>query len=391
MNVAQVEIQHYRSVRRMVMPLRRLNVFVGENGVGKTNLYRGLELIQAAAAGTLTRELAAEGGMASATWSGSRKRNKPVRIGLGVSLTPPDDRNAGEYEYSANVGLVQQYQVEVGSPTPTAAAFPLEPQIKGERLIFHGAKRREILLDRKGPAGHARDEEGVRHDLMEQLLANETALATLQDPSRYPDLHHVRRTLLSWRFYHSFRIDRESALRRPCLAVTSPSLDSDGSNLAAVFATLFHIRQDTIDLDTVVADAFPGAQLIVPMPGQAASFALVYPEFPKREFEASELSDGTLRFLALSGALLGYRLPPFIALNEPETSLHPDLLPPLARLIAKASERAQIWVVTHSSILADALADATSVRARHVVKRNGETLIEGMTLSGSFRDEDEDD
>jgi predicted ATPase len=389
MNVAQVEIQHYRSVRRLVMPLRRLNVFIGENGVGKTNLYRGLELIQAAAAGTLTRELAAEGGMDSATWSGQRQPNKPVRIGLGVSLAPDND-DTGAYAYNATVGLVQQYRVDVGMRAPVGAAFLLEPQIKEERLTFHAGKRREILLERKGPAGHARDEEGVRHELKEQLLASETALAVLQDPSRYPDLHQVRRTLLAWRFYHSFRIDRDSALRRPCLAVTSPTLDSDGASLAAVFATLAHIRQDTTDLDTVVADAFPGAKLIVPPPDRTATFALRYPEFPQREFEAAELSDGTLRFLALAGALLGYRLPPFIALNEPETSLHPDLLPPLARLIAKAAERAQIWVVTHSSILADALEDAAGARARHVVKKDGETQIEGMTLSGTFRDEDDD-
>ena len=60
---------------------------------------------------------------------------------------------------------------------------------------------------------------------------------------------------------------------------------------------------------------------------------MVFPDYPKRVFEAAELSDGTLRFLALAGALLAYWLPPFMALNEPETSLHPDLLPALGRLI----------------------------------------------------------
>ncbi|KQU22461.1 hypothetical protein ASG63_22340 [Methylobacterium sp. Leaf94] len=57
---------------------------------------------------------------------------------------------------------------------------------------------------------------------------------------------------------------------------------------------------------------------------------MVFPDYPKRVFEAAELSDGTLRFLALAGALLAYRLPPFMALNEPETNLHPDLLAPLS-------------------------------------------------------------
>ena len=91
-----------------------------------------------------------------------------------------------------------------------------------------------------------------------------------------------------------------------------------------MFATLAHIRQDTVDLDRAIDDAFPGAKLVVPMPERTASFGLTMPEYPKRVFEAGELSDGTLRYLALAGALLGYRLPSFIALNEPEAACTPN-------------------------------------------------------------------
>ncbi len=58
-----------------------------------------------------------------------------------------------------------------------------------------------------------------------------------------------------------------------------------------------------------------------------------------RPLAAAELSDGALAYLCLVAALASYRLPGFIALNEPETSLHPDLVGPLARLIGRASER----------------------------------------------------
>jgi len=283
---------------------------------------------------------------------------------------------------------VQQYRVEAGLPPVTAGAFALEPQIKEERLTFRGSKRPEVLLERRGPHGTARDEAGERHDLETGLLPTETALGSLNEPGRYPDLHVVRTAMLDWRFYHGFRTDRDAALRSPCLATTTPTLSSDGSDLAAVFATLAHIREDTVDLDVVIDDAFPGARLVVPPPGRTASFALVYKEFPKREFEAGELSDGTLRFLALAGALLAYRLPSFVALNEPETSLHPDLLAPLARLIARAAQRTQVWIVTHSTLLADALAQTADAKPRRVVKTNGETQIDGLTLAGTFRDED---
>jgi predicted ATPase len=222
------------------------------------------------------------------------------------------------------------------------------------------------------------------------LLASETALGALQDPGRFPDIHALRREMLDWRFYHDMRTDRASPLRQPCLAVTTPTLASDAADLAAVFATLVHIREDTVELDRVIDDAFPGARLIVPPPGRTASFGMLMPDYPKRVFEASELSDGTLRYLGLAGALLGYRLPAFIALNEPETSLHPDLLEPLARMIMAASARTQIWVVTHSERLAAAFAAAGAVAPRTVIKRNGETWIEGLRLGGDF-EQDEDD
>lgn len=380
MRVVNVEISNYRSVRRILFPLGRLNVFVGENGVGKTNLYRGLELVQAAARGTLARELAAEGGMESALWTGPRKKNETARITLGVGL----GEASAAYTYRAEAGLVKQYEGR-----PVGAGFLLEPQIKEERLAFVGTKRPQTLLERKEAMCMARDEEGVRHDLAAELLPSETALAALSDAGRYPDLQEVRRAMLDWRFYHGFRTDRDSPLRNPCLATTTPTLSSDGHDLAAVFATLAHIREDTTELDAAVADAFPGARVEVPEPGRTASFQMIYDEFPQRAFEASELSDGTLRFLALAGALLGYRLPRLIALNEPETSLHPDLLPALARLIARAAQRTQVWVVTHSTVLGQALAEAGGITPRRVIKQGGATTIEGLTLGGAFRDEEE--
>jgi predicted ATPase len=221
-------------------------------------------------------------------------------------------------------------------------------------------------------------------------MASETALGSLDDPARFPDLHLVRRTMLDWRFYHDMRTDKASPLRRPCLAITSPTLLSDGANLAAVFATLVHIREDTTDLDHAIDDAFPGARLIVPPPGRTASFGMIFPDYPKRIFDAAELSDGTLRYLALAGMLLAYRLPAFIALNEPETSLHPELLTALARMIVRAAERTQIWLVTHSEKLAAALTEHGKIKPRTVVKRDGETRIEGLRIGGDFAEDDPD-
>ena len=322
--------------------------------------------------------------MQSALWAGKRKKTETAGVSLAARFAPDsesDETTEGAFTY----------RVEVGLPDPGAAAFPVEPQIKEETLTFHHGMRPMRLLDRRGPHVVARDEKGLRVDLGMDLMASETALGALAEPARFPDLELIRRTMLDWRFYHDLRTDPASPLRQHCVAVAAPTLAADGSNLAAVLATLVHIRGDSVALDRAIADAFPDARLVVPDPERTASFGMVFPDYPHRVFDASELSDGTLRYLGLMGVLLAYRLPAFIALNEPEASLHPDLLDPLARLIARAAQRTQIWLVTHSVPLADAIAAHAGVRPLTVIKRDGETWIDGLKLSGEFRDAEDEE
>lgn len=365
----------YRSLQRIAYPMSRLDVFVGANGAGKSNLYRALELLRAAAANTIGRDLAAEG-LDRALWAGVRKGGGPPRIRLAVDLSEPD-RLEPSY----------RYEIEIGYPPPTAAAFGLEPQVKTETLQYLGSRRPVTLMSRDGPSVMVRGQDDRPADIDIDLLPSETVLGRLEDPSGYPALDQVRRTLLAWRFYHDLRTDADSPMRRPSVAVATPDLASDGSDLAAVFATLAHIREDTQDLDAMIDGAFPGAELVVPEPEQTASFGLRFPDFPHRVFQASELSDGTLRFLGLAGALMAYRLPPFIALNEPEASLHPDLMQPLGRMIANAAARTQVWLVTHSERLAQVIEATGAGAVRTVVKHDGATTVEGLTLLGTFRDD----
>lgn len=376
--VREFSASGYRSLKRIAYPMSRLDVFVGANGVGKSNLYRGLELLRGAAANTLGHDLAREG-LDLAMWAGPRGQKSPT-IRLAVGLSAPGKTES-----------VYRYEVEVGFPVPGrfgSGTFDLEPQVRSESLTLVGGQRSVRFLDRDGPLVMARDEAGRPARIDIDILASETVLGRLEDPSRYPELDAVRRTLLEWRFYHDLRTDADSALRRPCVAAAAPTLASDGSNLAAVFATLAHIREDTADLDDAVGAAFPSARLIVHPPARMASFGVAFPEFPNRVFEAGELSDGTLRFLALAGALMAYRLPPFIALNEPESSLHPDLMEPLGRMVARAAQRTQVWLVTHSERLAEAIKRSGAGAVRTVAKRDGATMIEGLTLLGTFRDDD---
>lgn len=381
MPLTSVTIQGYRSVQGLRLPVDACSVFVGANGVGKTNLYKAVALLRAAADGTITRAVAEEGGIQSVMWAGDRRRGKPVRLILKAHFDELDDRADA---------LPHSYAVEIGLPTPTEAAFTIEPLIKMEQLTTRQGGREIVLMERKGGVVTLRNDEGSRETHKYAVLPSETALAAFRDGARYPELEMVRRHMLDWRLYHDFRTDAASPIRRPCYAITTPTLSPDGRDLAAVLATLSVIRGDTTDLDAAIEDAFPGAALEAGDEGSWCRLAMRFPDLP-REFGAHELSDGTLKYLCLLGALMGYRLPTLVALNEPESSLHPSLLPPLARLIAGAARHSRIWVVTHSEVLADAITEETGKPARRVLKVDGATTIEGLKLSGEFRDEQDDD
>src|SRR4051812_20338657 len=172
--IRDVSVTGYRSLRRIRFPVEQLGVFVGPNGVGKTNLYRALQLVQAAAAGTFARELAAEGGMGSALWAGARRAKEPARIVLGLELAPVQGTPAYAYEVAA--GLIPQ-----PGGVPAGAAFLQEPQVKSETLTLVSGGRRVAMLEREGPSGFIRGEDGKRQELGTSLLASETALASLQD------------------------------------------------------------------------------------------------------------------------------------------------------------------------------------------------------------------
>ena len=119
--------------------------------------------------------------------------------------------------------------------------------------------------------------------------------------------------------------------------------------------------------------------------GPEARFRLLLqmPAF-QRPFTAQELSDGTLRYLCLAASLLSPRPPSVLALNEPETHIHPDLLKPMAKLIVDAAQHSQLWVTTHAEPLAKEISRLSKCELIEVEKRSGETQIAG--LSGKYED-----
>jgi predicted ATPase len=158
-------------------------------------------------------------------------------------------------------------------------------------------------------------------------------------------------------------------------------LDNDGRDLAAALQTINENGDDAETLAAVVDDAFPRSKVWIE--NTNGRFAVRMEQHGLlRPLDVAELSDGTLRYLLWVAALLTPRPPALMVLNEPETSLHPDLLPALARLIGRAAERSQVIAVSHAPRLIEALSEQPECHAIRLEKEFGETIVAGDVAKG---------
>lgn len=368
-------IANYRSLRELVLPFGQLTVITGANGSGKSNLYRALRLLSDTAMGGAVPSLAREGGIASAVWAGPETFSKPVREGRHKVQGGPRKKPV-----NIKLGFAADdfsYAVEFGLPVVSSSAFAHDPEIKRE-AIWHGDKWRAqaSMADRKGPLVRVRDDAGRWVTVAENLAASDSMLTEIADPTLAPEVLMLREQIRSWRFYDSFRTDDAAPARQAHVGTRTPVLYHDGRDLAAALQTIVEIG-DAAGLADGIEDAFPGAQLWVET--GRGRFEIAFKQYGLlRPLSQAELSDGTLRYLLLMAALLTPRPPELMVLNEPETSLHPDLVPALARLILKARESSQVWVVTHSAELTGLLAGEAELIRLH--KELGETQKQGQDL-----------
>ena len=386
-----IAVSGYRSLRDVVVPLHGLDVVTGANGSGKSSLYRALRLLADCGSGRVVGSLAREGGLPSVLWAG------PESLGGARRECHPVQGTVRRGPVSLRLGFATDdgfgYLVDLGLPVRAgASAFDLDPVVKRE-VVWSGpvARPGSVLVERAGPTVRARDPGGGWVELTRGLATSDSMLTELADPARVPELFAVREQIRGWRFYDGFRTDPDAPARQAQVGTRTPVLGADGADLAAALQTIREIGDDHA-LDAAVADAFDGAVLEIAVVAGRFDVALRQPGM-LRPLGSAELSDGTLRYLLLVAALLTPRPPSLMVLNEPETSLHPDLLPALGRLVRRASAATQIVVVSHSRTLIDELGireddeevgeprdDPPTARALELVKDLGETRVVGSGL-----------
>jgi predicted ATPase len=372
-----IAISNYRSLRNLVVPLQRLNVVTGANGSGKSSLYRALRLLGDTAQGLVVASLAREGGLPSTLWAGPEKISRSMRSGQHQVQGTPRKKvvslllgfASNDFGYLIDLGLPPQAKGDL-------SAFKLDPEIKRE-CIWHGPVYRvsTALVDRRGRVVKIKAASDW-NIVTDGLATFDSMMALVSDPQNAPEILSMRESIRAWRFYDHFRTDADAPARQAQIGTRTPVLGNDGADLAAAIQTIREIG-DAEALDAAVQDAFPKSRIQIEV--NAGRFSLGMEQHGLlRPLAAAELSDGTLRYLLWIAALLTPRPPALMVLNEPETSLHPDVLGPLARLIAQSSQRTQIFVVTHAAALIAALREQPNCNSLFLEKSFGETKLKGV-------------
>ncbi|TCC38783.1 AAA family ATPase [Kribbella speibonae] len=369
--LSALAVENYRSLRRVVMPLGGLNVVTGANGTGKSSLYRALRLLADASRNGAVAALAREGGLQSTLWAGPEhvRKDRPAQ---GTRRTGPVTLRMGF------AGDDYGYLMDLGLPIPNGSAFDLDPEIKREALWAGPFLRpAALLVERINHKVRIRTAKGEWQRGGHPLQSFDSMLSEFADPERAPELLLVRERLRGWRFYDHFRTDATAPARSIQVGTRTAVLSGDGADLAAALQTVRELGPRGA-LDEAIELAFPGSH--VQITNTAGRFEIAFHQRGLlRPLSGAELSDGTLRYLLWVAALLTPRPPELLVLNEPETSLHPDLLPALANLVVTAAKETQVIVVTHSRpFIASMEALSPDLQTIELVKENGATTITGQ-------------
>jgi len=324
-----------------VIALRPLNVIIGPNGSGKSNLLEGLALLQATPS-ELTLPIREGGGIQNWLWKGNGKKT-PLAALEAIVENPYNPALPLRYRV-AFTEINRRLQItdeRIENAKPDNGQTP--------STFYYGYEKNLPILNVFGAQGAQK-----RYLKREDVDPERSILAQRKDPEQYPEITYLGETFGKIRFYREWSFGRFTPSRlaqKPDLP--NDFLEEDGRNLGLVLNRLR--REPEVRAKLVEALQRLYAEIDdfdVHIEGGTVQVFLYEGRF---SIPATRLSDGTLRYLCLLAILCHPTPPPLVCIEEPELGLHPDILPTIAELLLEASQRTQLIVTTHSSILIDAL------------------------------------
>ena len=322
-------VRGFRRLYDVEMELRPLSAMIGANGTGKTSVLDVLALLANSAQGKLAESIADLSGLASVL-----TYDRAENLELEISMTVPQFEPLTYKLCLKPQGVAYMIEEETLSQQRQPSRSPFK------HIDSHGADVKYFEADVK---------KLVRPNW--EYKALETSLS--QVPKMFQEPEDFRNRLASSTFYHVLNVDPRSPVRlpQPMRPATLP-----GKNGEELVSCLFYLRETQRKRFEAVEDslraAFPRFERLDFPPVAAGTLALAWRETGfTQPLYLHQLSEGTLRFLWLTTLLQSPGLTALTLLDEPDVSLHPDLLSLLADLLREASERTQIIVATHSDRL----------------------------------------
>jgi predicted ATPase len=389
MKILELHVEGFRSLKDVIWKPGDLNVVIGPNASGKSNVLRAIDIIAVAAKGGLSDHVVEHGGMVPLSWDGLADI---IRFGVTAAGRDPDTPGPNVLVYLLNLRRVGAHFRVDSENLDVQVPSIKDPDMA--RLLDRG-RSEGALWD--GGMPMFKFEELSNGDHI-QLSSDETLLSRAS--SMFPlgsgfktSIALFATSVGGFRVYEQIDVTLGSKVRQSVVARYEQMLFRNGDNLASVLHTWYSgNREFKEDLDNAMVTAF-GADyqelVFVPAADQRIQLGIRWKSL-SRVNTSADMSDGMIRFLYLLAILANPEPPSLIAIDEPETGLHPRMLPIIAEFAVAASLRSQVILTTHSPQLLDAFR-VTNVAPTTTVARweDGETkltTLEAGELEGWLND-----
>jgi predicted ATPase len=325
----RLEVKGYRRLRRIDLSLRPFNVLIGANGVGKSSILEVIDLLAASADGVLEQTISHSGGVSSLITADGKTDSMHLALHMPVTAEQP---------------IVYQMSIaSEGNGYSIVREELTQQQDQGSEKPFRFLNANAAIVEYYKAGAKKPDRPNWEYKRMETALS--------QVPKMYKKPENFRNVLASSaEIYHTLSVSARAPVRLPQSMQPARTPGTDGEDLLSCLYLMRETERDRFEaVEDALRAAFPTFDRIDLPPAAAGSLTLAWrdrsfvrPIFPH------QLSEGTLRFLWLVTLLQSPELPAVTLIDEPEVSLHPEMLQLLAELMREASSRTQLVVATHS-------------------------------------------